>query len=393
MKPKSALNMLIAGPENGGFVLIQGPVKNGDSRHEPDWSLCATLPGVLIVLTAAGQVATLIDRLISHGRNPQTPAVLVPWQPYGSLVSPVPLECLRTAAMQIEASEPFAVVVGDPVHLQNQIEWLKQRPLHRQCIVVTRARDQAEPLSGPLRAKGARVLEIPVIKIAPPKEREPILEALAGLNAYDWIIFTSANGVAAFFHMFFQGFQDLRDLGGVRIAAVGSATAAKLKELHLQVDLTPEDYVGSKIAKALAGFQSIENLRILLLRAEAANPELPRQLEDMGAIVDEVACYQTVAETEDHSGAAAQLTATGADWITFTSGSTVEHFHARFDLPALVQRFPKMRLASIGPETSKTLAALGLQPAAEARPHTVEGLIKALEKQCRTASAGGAARA
>jgi uroporphyrinogen III methyltransferase / synthase len=391
MKSKGALNLLTAGPENAGFILINGQAANSESSREIDWSGYASAPGTLIVLTTAGQIPAIIDGLIGHGRHPQTPAVLMPWPATGPTGPLATLERIRATGISAEADAPFTLVVGDHVNLLNQSEWLKQRPLHNQRIVVTRARDQAAQLAGPLRAKGAQVLEIPVIKIAPPSEREPILEALAGLNAYDWVIFTSANGVAAFFRMFFQGFQDLRDLGGVRIAAVGPATAARLQELHLQVDLTPDEFVAAKIAQALSDFQSIENLRILLLRAEVANPELPRQLEDLGAIVDDVACYQTVAETEDHSGAAAQLTATGADWITFTSGSTVEHFHARFNLPELVQRFPKMRLASIGPETSKALAALGLHPSVEAKPHTMEGLIKALEKNRKTASAGGVA--
>ena len=193
-------------------------------------------------------------------------------------------------------------------------------------------------------------------------------------------MFTSANGVAAFFDLFFKRFQDMRDIGGVRIAAVGPATAAKLRELHLQVDLTPDEFVGRKIAEALAKFESIENLKICLLRAEAANPDLPRALEELGAIVDDIAVYKTVAETEDPAGAGATLLESGADWITFTSGSTVEHFHARFDLPKLLKKFPQMKLASIGPETSKAIRTLGLEPALEAKEHTTEGLIAALLK-------------
>ena len=130
--------------------------------------------------------------------------------------------------------------------------------------------------------------------------------------------------------------------------------------------------------RPLSDFESIENLKILLLRAEVANPELPRELEALGAIVDDVACYKTVPETEDVNGAAARLLEEGADWITFTSSSTVENFHARFDLPALLKKFPQIKLASIGPETSKALNALGLKPAVEAKPHTIEGIVAAL---------------
>jgi uroporphyrinogen III methyltransferase / synthase len=210
------------------------------------------------------------------------------------------------------------------------------------------------------------------------------VDALLGLNAYDWLVFTSPNGVTAFFDLFFKRFHDMRDLGGARIAAVGPGTAAKLRGLHLQVDLMPNEALASKIAEAFAKFESIENLKICLLRAEVANPDLPKALEEMGAIVDDVACYKTVPETDDAAGASAKLLEDGADWITLTSGSTVENFHKRFNLPNLLKKFLQIKLATIGPETTKALAALGLQPTVEAKEHTVDGLVKALLKARRS---------
>ncbi len=224
------------------------------------------------------------------------------------------------------------------------------------------------------------MLEVPTIKLTHPTERDAIIDCLMELNSYDWFVFTSANGVTVFFDMFFKRFQDLREIGGARIAAVGPATAAKLRELHLQVDLQPEEFTGRKIAEAFVKFQSIENVKMCLLRAEVANRNLPDALQEMGAIVDDIAIYKTVAETEDRTGAAARLLTEGADWVTFTSRSTVEHFHARFDLPKLVKQFPQMKLASIGPETSKAITALKLKPTLEAKSHTTDGLIAALLK-------------
>jgi len=247
-------------------------------------------------------------------------------------------------------------------------------------VVVTRTREQASDLARQLLELGADVLEIPTIKIEPPANKDDLKDALIGLHEYDWVVFTSPNGVTTFFDYFFKAFDDLRDIGGVKIAAVGPATAAKLKELHLKVDAMPEEYVSSKIAKALTDYESIDNLRILLMRAEVANPELPKELETLGAIVDDVASYRTVPETEDLNGAAAKLMEGGADWITFTSSSTVENFHARFNLPELKKQFPKMRIASIGPETTKTVKGLGLEPAVEAKPHNIDGLVKAISK-------------
>jgi uroporphyrinogen III methyltransferase / synthase len=256
----------------------------------------------------------------------------------------------------------------------------ENRPLSGQRVVVTRARGQAGKLTTELERCGASVLEVPTIKIVPPTDAHDLADALLELNSYDWIIFTSTNGVDAFFEFFFKAFEDLRDIGGVRIAAVGPSTAAQLKELHLKVDVMPKEFTAARIVDALTAYESIENLKMLLVRAETATPELPKKLEEMGAIVDDVACYRTVPETEDPNGAAASLTETGADWVTFTSGSTVENFHARFDLPQLIARHPKLKLASIGPETSKAIAILGLKPTFEAKEHTIESLIRGIEK-------------
>ena len=275
---------------------------------------------------------------------------------------------------------PVLTVIGDVVKLRGKLNWFENRPLFGQRVVVTRARGQAGDFSQKLAELGADMLEVPTIKITQPKETDAIVDALLGLNAYDWLVFTSVNGVTAFFDIFFRRFQDMRDIGGVRIAAVGPATAAKLRELHLQVDLTPDEFTGKKIAAAFAKFQTIENLKMCLLRAEVANPDLPKALEELGAIVDDIAIYKTVAETEDPAEAGKTLLNGGAEWITFTSNSTVEHFHARFDLPKLLKKFPQMKLASIGPETSKAIRTLGLEPALEAKEHTTEGLLAALLK-------------
>ena len=346
-----------------------------------EFARLARTPGTKVVLTDAGQVAPTVQRFLVEGLAANTPAALMI---AGTLAQQRTvtgtLSNLAARAAAAGLAGPAVLVIGSVVSLAGKLNWFETRPLFGQRVVVTRARDQAGPLSRRLRERGADVLEVPCLRIGPPTKHEPLVEALTGLNAYDWIVFTSANGVTSFFNFFFKAFDDLRDIGGVRIAAVGPATAEKLTELHLKVDLMPKDYVATAIAKELAAYESIENHRILLLRAEVATPELPRLLDDLGAIVDDVACYRTVPETDDASGAGASLVAAGADWVTFTSGSTVEHFHARFDLPELLRRFPNLKLATIGPETSQALTALKLTPAVEAKTHTVEGLVTALER-------------
>jgi len=348
-----------------------------DLRHDQ----IAKIPGTKVVLMGTDRLDDWTKSLIAHGMSPNTPVAMVRWGTTGRQQAVAgTLATIAGLAVEKKLSPPVLTIIGDVVKLRGKLNWFEQRPLFGRRVVVTRRSEQAGSFAQRLTELGADVLEVPTIKITRPKETDAIVDALLGLNAYDWLVFTSVNGVTAFFDIFFRRFQDMRDIGGVRIAAVGPATAAKLRELHLQVDLTPDEFTGKKIAAAFAKFQSIENLKMCLLRAEVANPDLPKALEELGAIVDDIAIYKTVAETEDPAGAGAAMLESGADWITFTSGSTVEHFHARFDLPKLLKKFPQMKLASIGPETSKAIRALGLEPALEAKAHTTEGLLAALLK-------------
>jgi len=366
------------------FTVITGHEDPDKEESGIDWAQLARTPGTKVVLMGLKRIRQIADKLTAYGLVPTTPVAIIRWGTTARQQTLIgTLATIADLVEQTQFGPPAVTIIGDVVKLRSTLNWFERRPLFGQRVVVTRARDQAADFARALAEHGAEVLEIPVIRIEAPTEHVPLAEALAGLNAYDWLVFTSANGVAQFFQLFFKAFTDLRDIGGVRIAAVGPVTAAKLRELHLNVDVMPDDYVATKVAKALAAFESLENRRVLLLRAQEANPELPRLLEEQGAIVDDIACYQTVAETEDETGAGARLLEVGADWVTFTSGSTVRHFHARFDLPKLLAQFARMKVASIGPETTKALTELGLAPNVEAKPHTVEAMLQALESQAR----------
>lgn len=345
------------------------------------WEQVASVPGTKVILMGAERVSEITGKLLAGGASAKTPAAMVEWGTLGRQRSVVAsLGDLAGKAQEAGLGAPSVVVIGDVVSLHKKLGWFANRPLHGQTVVVTRAKEQAEGLTRALEESGAEVLRLPCIRIETPTDRESLVDAIAGLNQYDWLVFTSANGVTSFFEHFFKGFEDLRDLGGGRIAAVGPATAARLRELHLRVDLLPAEQTAKGLAKALAAQETIENLKVLLLRAEKANPDLPKLLSEEGAIVDDVAVYRTVFEESDPEGTAGRLQSDGVDWITFTSGSTVESLHARLDLVALSKKFPKMRFASIGPETSRAIESLGLKVAVEAKPHTEEGLVEALLK-------------
>jgi uroporphyrinogen III methyltransferase / synthase len=362
------------------FTVITGHEDPDKEEPNVDWVEVAKAPGTKVVLMGVTRTKDIADTLMKHGMDAKTPVAMVRWGTTGRQESiEGTLDSIASVVEKTGFKPPALTVIGDVVKLRNKLNWFEKRPLFGQRIVVTRTRDQASKLSQELLERGAEVLEIPTIKVVPPSELQDVADVLLELNSYDWIIFTSPNGVKTFFEYFFKAFEDMRDIGGVRIAAIGPATTAKLKELHLKVDLMPDEYVASKIVKEFEKFESIENLRILLLRAEVANHELPKQLEEMGAIVDDIACYKTVPETEDITGAVARLNEAGADWVTFTSASTVENFHARFNLPELMKKFPMLKLASIGPETTKAITALGLKPNVEAKEHTIGGLVRAVE--------------
>ena len=386
------ISSVIAGPNYAGipithrdfcsnFTVLTGhedPTKPGSAL---DYERLAKLPGTKVVLMGVERIRTIAQELVRHGLDPATPAAMIRWATTGrqqSLIGTV--STIADQAEKAEFAAPALTIIGGVVSLREKLNWFERRKLFGRRIVVTRTREQASQLSHQLNELGADVLEIPTIKVVAPQNVMPLVEAISALGEYDWLIFTSPNGVTAFFDYFFKAFPDLRDLGAVRIAAVGPTTAAKIKELHLNVDAIPERYLASEVSGAISAVESIENLRCLLLRAEVANADLPRQLEEKGAIVDDVACYRTVKETEDLDGSSARLEESGADWITFTSSSTVENFHARFDLPALIKRFPNTKTASIGPETTKALAALGLTPTIEAKEHNISGIIQALVK-------------
>ena len=384
------VSSLVAAPNYAGIplthreyasqlTLVAGQPDADQPNHGVDWAQVAKTPGTKVVTLDPDRIGQIAQLLMGHGLPAETPVAMTGRGTNGHQRS---VESTLGAIAGLVARErigpPAVAVIGNVVKLRGKLNWFERRPLFGQRIVVTRAREQAGQLSRRLLDHGAQVLEVPTIKLEPPTRREEIVDALLELNSYDWLVFTSPNGVTKFFEYFFKRFHDMRDLGGARIAAVGPATANKLKELHLQVDLMPDEALAVEIAKAFAKFETIENLKICLLRAEVANRELPEALEALGAIVDDVACYRTVPETEDATGAAASLLEQGADWVAFTSGSTVVHFHARFDLPALLQKFPQLKTAAIGPETSKALAVLGLQPTVEAKQHTIDGLVAAL---------------
>jgi uroporphyrinogen III methyltransferase / synthase len=351
------------------FTGHEDPTKEGSAI---DYAALVQSRGTLVMLMGAGRLSKVIGELRTNGASPTMPVALVRWGTTGRQETLVgQLQNIEELALDIEP--PVIAVFGDVVTYRQRLKWFEDRPLFGRRLVVTRTRQQASALSARLRSLGADVTELPTIKIAPPENLMEFGELVRDSFQYDWVVFTSPNGVTAFFDLFFKLYDDARALGNARIAAIGPGTAKRVKDFHLAVDLQPEEAVAERLVEAFQQHESVENLKFLLVRAANARDVLPKRLTQLGAIVDEAIAYRTVPETDDMTGAKKRFTDEGADLITFTSSSTVENFVA-MKLP-----WPQgIKTASIGPITSATMNQTGLKVDVEATQHDIDGLVDAI---------------
>jgi uroporphyrinogen III methyltransferase/synthase len=316
----------------------------------------------------------IAQRLIAEGADPATPAALVRW---GTTARQESLEgTLATVADLVEKrgfTAPAITIVGDVVKLRRELNWFEALPLFGRRVVVTRTRRQAGMLTKRLAQLGADVLEIPTIRIVPLALGETERSKLGALSEhFDWVIFTSPNAVDFFFSEFFKLTNDLRALGAVKFAAVGPATAKKLNDLHLRVDLQPEAFTMEKLAECFLE-KAVASARFCLPHGRLAEPLLANHLRARGGLVEEWTLYDTEPEREDLTGARARYLREGAHWITFTSSSTAENWHALQLQPA--SGAPQPKAISMGPVTSATLHRLGYAIAAESPASTLDSLV------------------
>lgn len=326
---------------------------------------------VFMGLTTFGRIAS---EILARGRSPDTPAMAVRWgtRPDQQTVTGT-LATLPRLIEQSELKPPATIIIGEVVRLRDKLNWYERLPLFGKRIVVTRARGQAEALSGKLRAVGANIIEMPTIEIAPAADYNPLDRAIADLDAYNWLIFTSANGVRYFMERLDRSRSDLRALRA-RICAIGVATKSAVEALHLKVDLMGEEYVAESLVEAFRSVD-LQGKRVLLPRAAVARDVLPAELRERGACVDVVEAYRTVLPAGAEQQAAEIFTGgSKPDWITFTSSSTVQNFVRIAGASALAG----VKVASIGPVTTATAKKLGLEVTVEARIYTADGLVQAI---------------
>ena len=362
------------------FTVFTGHEGANKAESTLDIPGIAAAHGTKVMLMGMRRLRETLAALMQAGQGGEVPAAAVQWAATGRQKSvSATVATLADAVDAAGVSSPAVVVIGEVVKLAPQLDWRSKLPLCGKRVVVTRTREQASELSSILESLGADVIELPTIRIAPPSDKRDFAEAVVDAPHYDWLIFSSPNGVRRFFQAFFAVYEDIREIGGARIAAVGPGTAAELKKYGLMVDVMPQKAVAEELIAEFdrkgEEFGGVANVTMLWVHGEQARRVIYDELMKRQAIVDECLAYSTVPETEDISGAQARLREEGADVITFTSSSTVRHFMA-MNLP-----LPEgCRIASIGPVTTATLAEFGLKPDVEADTHTIPSLVEAVRK-------------
>lgn len=360
------------------FAVVTGHEDPTKPESQINWKGLATSVDTLVFLMGVENIEKISSQLIANGRPADTPAAVIRWgtRPNQSTL----ITTLGEAAADVVRTgmkPPAIFVVGNVVNLRSQLQWFDNKPLFGKTVIVTRARAQASDLTAKLEAEGAKVVEVPAIKIVPPADFAPLDEAVANIADYKWLILTSANGVEYFFNRMEVAGKDARALAGVKIAAIGSATAAALKGFGIKADLIPSAYKAEELAEALEGEVKAGD-KLLLARAKVAREVLPEKLRALGCEVDVVTAYETVADCENKEELVELLSSGEASVVTFTSSSTVSNL-----IEALgedKELLNKAALACIGPVTEATLNKAGFKSSINAEQYTIDGLMKAIKE-------------
>ena len=363
------------------FAVVTGHEDPTKAKSNMRWEHLSTGVDTLVFLMGVANLPHITKKLIENGRPADTPAAVIRWgtKPEQRVL----MTTVGTAAEDVAKAQlkpPAIFIVGEVVRLREKLQWFdepKTHPLFGKTVLVTRARSQASKLTARLEQLGAKVIETPAIRLEAPADGYKALdEAIARLADYQWLIFTSANGVERFFDRLLAAGRDARALGYAKLAAIGTATAEKLKQYGLMADVIPQEFRAEGIIEALKG-KLPPHAKILLPRAQEAREILPEKLRERGAAVDVAPAYQTVCGDVDGEALREQLAGGVIDLVTFTSSSTVRNLIQILGSAAPLQT---VKTACIGPVTADTARQNGVEPDMVADTYTIDGLVETIKQ-------------
>ncbi|MCE5286359.1 MAG: uroporphyrinogen-III C-methyltransferase [Pelosinus sp.] len=361
------------------FAVITGHEDPAKAESTIKWDKLATAVDTLVFLMGIENLPHITAKLIEYGRSADTPAAVIRWG-----TKPEQRTLVTTVGQAVEdvskagIKPPAIFIVGNVVTLRQQLAWFDKKPLFGKTVLVTRAREQASALTAELEKLGAAAVEAPAIKILPPDSFVALDAAIAALDLYQWLIFTSVNGVEYFFKRMEEAGLDSRALSGIKIAAIGVQTAARLKDHGIKADIVPLEFKAEGIVEALTGLVE-PGMRILIPRALVARDVLPEKLREMGIAVEVVPAYQTVVADIDGQALVSQLKSGQIDLVTFTSSSTVTNLLKLLGEGG-AELINQVKVACIGPITATTCHQHGIEPTVIADEYTIKGLVQAIEK-------------
>lgn len=342
------------------------------------WDKLATGVGTLVFFMGVKNLPDICTSLMAHGRGPGTPVAVIRWGTTSEQETVVgTLENIVERVREAGLRPPAITVVGGVVALRGELNWFERRPLFGRRILVTRAREQASEFKQQLEELGAQCVEFPTIAIEPPPSWDPVDEAISRLASYDWMVFTSVNGVRFFMERLLHSGLDVRELKGVRLVAIGPKTAEAVRKFGLRLDLVPREYRAEAILEGLAG-EKVEGTRFLIPRAMMARDILPDTLRERGAEVHVVPAYQTVLPIGRSPQILDQLMKKEIHCVTFTSSSTVSNFFSMFDKSGLQAALKGVAIACIGPITADTARDFGLKTDIMPGEYTIPALVRSI---------------
>lgn len=360
------------------FAVITGHEKPGKEVSSINWKLISTGIGTLVFLMGVENLEYIVRNLLENGRSPETPVALIRrgTMPDQEVVSGR-LDNIVARVRAAGLKPPAIIIVGETVELRQELSWWETGPLWGKRILVTRSRHQASVLVKKIRELGGDAIEFPTIEIAEEENLGELHKAFDHIESYHWIIFTSVNAVDIFFRELSNQGHDIRSLAGIKIGAIGPATAARLQKYGLLVELVPEEYQAEGIIKEL---QTIikPGQKVLLPRARGARDILPIQLGKLGAMVEEICLYQAIVPRSLNRLSIAAMLEQPIDYITFTSSSTVTNFVDIIGNQQAEELGRRVKVACIGPITAEKARENGLQVDITAREYTIDGLLQSI---------------